>query len=666
MDPRLCSICRIVFEDPEHAQIRDPNRPGHLRHDYFASGVHHKSAKSFWGAVDCQCPICVTLFLNYSTSAALPLDDPTANGYTTYNIDYGCGDPSSKPPKLPRFSINFFVGKMNFGPSAPPYLKLLSLHPSDATKTLAPTSTTTDLHHIKDWVQDCISSHPTCRPPKAQSFHYPTRLLRVSQPGDASIQLIETATTPLNGPYNVLSYRWGTSQPTTLLKSTLTSFLTSIPLSTLPQTLIDAVTVTRAMSVSYLWIDALCIIQDSPSDWAHEATTMASVYGNAHCSLAASHNTDSTGGLFPRRLGSGKGRPITIIFPSNCEWDIPFHEMQLVEHNFWNNRVEDAPLNTRGWVVQERILAPRTVHFGFDQALFECRAARKSMTRFDLGIEQRHRRLILPSKDMGKEELTRYWSAVVQFYTGRELSFVGDRAVAIAGIARAVQGGGRYVAGLWEGDLERWLFWEGEGTTKGKGTGDRKGSGGYRAPSWSWLSVDGRVFYDTDLIQGFRYLRTGIHARVVRWRIVTADGSGFGEIKAGLLELRGVLWVAYLEKKGKEVEAKLRGHELTGTGLGEWVLKGDLSWSWDMEISDAMAKRSEGESGNVFVLPVLEMTPTKDSEDACLYALAIERVDVGGRSDVYRRVGILTVFGTTRVAPKDEGLDVKKTLVKLV
>jgi len=134
MDPRLCAGCRFVFEDPKHSQLRDSNRPAHLRHDYFASSVHHKSAQSFCSAVDSQCPICVTLLLlNCGPDSTPPLGDPAANEYSTYNIDYGCGDPLFKPPKLPRFSIAFFIGKVNFAVGGPRYLKLNSLHPSDVT-----------------------------------------------------------------------------------------------------------------------------------------------------------------------------------------------------------------------------------------------------------------------------------------------------------------------------------------------------------------------------------------------------------------------------------------------------------------------------------------------------------------------------------------------------
>ena len=233
--------------------------------------------------------------------------------------------------------------------------------------------------------------------------------------------------------------------------------------------------------------------------------------------------------------------------------------------------------------------------------------------------------------------------------------------MAIAGIARALQATGakkvRYIAGMWSTRLLRWLLWETEG-------GEVQEN--YRAPSWSWLAVGGRVFYETDLIQGYRYLKTGVHARVVGWKVVTGDGTAFGLMTAGFLQLRVVLIPVRIEDKGGKFEAALRKDSMVGTGLGEWILEGDLSWSWDADLDESIVRRNSRASGRIFAIPVMEMTPTKGSEDACLYALVIERVDIRGQNDVYQRVGILSVFGTTREAKKDEVLGYDKTVVRLI
>ena len=417
------------------------------------------------------------------------------------------------------------------------------------------------------------------------------------------------------------------------------------------------------MGIAYLWIDALCIIQDSSEDWESEARTMADVYGNAHCSLAASHNVDSNGGLSPKMAGSGRGRPVAVRFPTTPDWDLPYCDLELVEHNFWNNRVEDAPLNTRGWVVQERILAPRTIHFTFDQPIFECRERRFSQTRIDLDIDISSRRVILPVHSTISRRpavLARYWSTTVSYYTNRQLTFPSDRAVAIAGIARALQTAvGRktkYIAGLWSSGLLRWLLWE---------TIDAEYPATYRAPSWSWLAVNGNIFYDSEVIQGVRYLKTNSHAKVESWRVVTTDGTAFGAVTAAFLQLRTLLFPVGIRQRGSGFEASLRQESGLGisTGLRLWILESELSWSWDSSVEDVVKR---GKSQDVFIMPVMEVTPTKGSKEACLYALIIERVNIAGQNGVYRRIGVLTLFGKTRTVGKGEARDGERETVHLV
>jgi len=467
------------------------------------------------------------------------------------------------------------------------------------------------------------------------------------------VETTATNSMSIRGPYNVLSYRWGSFQPLKLRKGNIAQLRKGITLNSLPKTLADAVEVTRAMGVAYLWIDALCIIQDSAEDWGVEARRMADVYGNAHCSLAASHNVDSNGGLSPRITGGCRGRPVSVRFPATSGWDLPHCDLELVEHNFWNNRVEDAPLNTRGWVVQERILAPRTIHFTFDQPVLECREKRFSRTRIDLGFDISRSRVVLPvpsAVDRDPVAFAKYWDGVVSYYSNRQFSFPSDRPVAIAGIARALQhAGGReakYIAGMWSRGLRRWLLWQ---------TVDAEYPVAYRGPSWSWLAVNGRIFYDWDAIQGFRYLRVASHAKIESWRIITADGTAFGDITAAVLELKALLCPVNILEDGSKFVASLRQEAGAShrTPLESWMLESELSWSWDVSAEDVVKRRKSHEAS---IVPIIEVTPTKLSKEACLYALIVERVDMRGQSSVYRRVGVLRVFGATRKAEKCEKL----------
>lgn len=132
----------------------------------------------------------------------------------------------------------------------------------------------------------------------------------------------------------------------------------------LPQTFLDAIKVARGLGVQYLWIDSLCIIQGDDEEWRQESRTMQDVYTSAYCTIAATSALDSNSG-FLRRYTSSEylyvrdgllGRKI-FVCTNAADFDI---------------EVDDAQLNKRAWVMQERFLSCRTIHFGANQMYWEC------------------------------------------------------------------------------------------------------------------------------------------------------------------------------------------------------------------------------------------------------------------------------------------------------
>jgi hypothetical protein len=99
------------------------------------------------------------------------------------------------------------------------------------------------------------------------------------------------------GTYAALSYCWGTKGNLTTTKDTLDPFTTEIPAVKIPATLKDAIQIAKSLGYQYLWIDALCIIQDDELDWQRESGRMAQVYGNADLVIAASSAKDSPEGF---------------------------------------------------------------------------------------------------------------------------------------------------------------------------------------------------------------------------------------------------------------------------------------------------------------------------------------------------------------------------------
>ena len=155
----------------------------------------------------------------------------------------------------------------------------------------------------------------------------------------------------------------------------------SIPILLLPQNFQDAVTVTRILKLRYLWIDALCIIQDDPGDWAKEAGLMDKVYTNAYLTIVATSAKTSDDGFLrrepflvpPLRMSysnegdvSGQCDDYYIAYmPAASQWD-------------WENQVYSSPWSQRAWTFQEHLLSRRVLHFTSAKVFWECRTVQTS------------------------------------------------------------------------------------------------------------------------------------------------------------------------------------------------------------------------------------------------------------------------------------------------
>jgi hypothetical protein len=164
-----------------------------------------------------------------------------------------------------------------------------------------------------------------------------------------------------------LSHCWGTLPIFTLTEKTRQQLMDGILTSELPKTFADVVFVAHRLGISFLWIDSLCIMQDSLGDWEQEASIMADVYRGSLCNIAATGSSHANEGCLYERQ-----RPIEPCVITTGWEDVPNVEVIIYDPYIFTRIFENDPLRQRAWVVQELLLAPRALHLGKRQMIWEC------------------------------------------------------------------------------------------------------------------------------------------------------------------------------------------------------------------------------------------------------------------------------------------------------
>ncbi|KAI1369914.1 heterokaryon incompatibility protein-domain-containing protein [Xylaria arbuscula] len=335
----------------------------------------------------------------------------------------------------------------------------------------------------KQWLNTCLAEHDACnrRSHPTSGWHLPTRLVKVTgfMTKVSSLKLCLGKDIAPGTKYMTLSHCWGGADIVKLTAGTLEQFQTEIPLPDLPKNFKDAASVTLFMGYEYLWIDSLCIIQDSIEDWGREAGTMGNVYRYSICTIAAAAATNPHDGFFVER-DARSFTPCQIV-PTGRNGRGVYAEN-------WRDRLGRETLHTRGWVCQESALSPRTLYFRTRMVDWNCTMASAVENDTEMatwtqrpGIKQDFYQLLDKSRGEYTSWSSAWWSIIAE-YTKCNLTFDKDRWPAIMGLATAVetQSGRRLVHGLWEANLPVELMWKISNPLKGKRLESE-------APSWSWL-----------------------------------------------------------------------------------------------------------------------------------------------------------------------------------
>ncbi|KAE9581531.1 hypothetical protein CGMCC3_g2600 [Colletotrichum fructicola] len=336
------------------------------------------------------------------------------------------------------------------------------------------------LQTAADWYQFCRLNHSKCWSlPTRKPGWVPSRLVEIGQAQDESWRLIITddqAGILIAAQYATLSYRWGSKPQALMLRtSTLGHFLGGKPIADLSQTFKDFFVVARKLGFKYVWIDCLCIIQDCSQDWKHEASTMRDVYANSGCNVVACDSSEPGGGLFRYRHPSDVSPGLVEIRVSSGQ---PQRYVVRDDH-FDSRNVTVTTLADRGWVFQERFLAPRLLSFHPQRISWECCEGPSVQQSAEASYGEM------------TEATLKLWEKLVGVYSQCKLTKSEDKLVAFAGVAKAFQEltGDTYLAGVWRSQLLAQLNWTALEKMRAAHFPKR-----YRAPSWSWASIDGPVW----------------------------------------------------------------------------------------------------------------------------------------------------------------------------
>ncbi|KAF7943162.1 hypothetical protein EAE96_011104 [Botrytis aclada] len=279
----------------------------------------------------------------------------------------------------------------------------------------------------------------------------------------------------LRGKYTTLSHCWGGQIETILTTSNLQSLQKEIKMTSLPANFRDAILITRALGFQYLWIDSLCIIQDSKHDWAIESKKKGDIYRNSVLTIGAAAASKATDGMLysPLQISCNMKPKLKLSKDSGSD-DVVEIASSILRHENLARLFESGPLQSRAWALQERILSPRILWYGRRQIYWQCPCVFQSASgtpsqSIDLPS---YRLYMYPILTQGLNSHKNYDDGPTRFseeellqINVEYLSYPNDKLPAFSGIAALLHEkiGGHYLAGIWSRLYRENLLWYNSG-----------------------------------------------------------------------------------------------------------------------------------------------------------------------------------------------------------
>ncbi|KAL8920432.1 MAG: hypothetical protein Q9172_004504 [Xanthocarpia lactea] len=461
-----------------------------------------------------------------------------------------------------------------------------------------------------------------------------------------------------------------------------------VPIKSLGQTLQDAISVACSMGIQYIWIDALCIIQDSATDKDQEIAMMHHIYRNAEFTICAATAETSTEGFLQRRVFSGY--PMPEVDHSMLQFPCPNGDRgTILVKKFQTHCVNGQPLYKRGWTLQEHMLSSRVLVYDSWQVWWECLEGKRcdkgnpdtigSNQYYDeLPIHGVMGRIERSSRDLDNDLdfLWNTWARVVEDYTQRDLTVDSDRLPALSGLVSTFSNlwGCAYYAGLWEKKLIEGLGWF---------VFDPFTSSVIEsyAPSWSWASIDGQVGWQKRLRSDgdAPVLEHPVkHTKLVECRVTpTNKAVPFGQVTDWSLTIEGFAqWIQWdgqqqIEAKGLDPDSRpLKSVALGSQIYPEGIVARAMPDCSEIQVSRQKKNKNPNEpphewieydfylggeeaETNEITLPVLVIVIGRES---ALMLCAI-------KADTYHRIGLLEFRGETDLKMYFDGCHTKQVTV---
>ncbi|QDS71508.1 hypothetical protein FKW77_004827 [Venturia effusa] len=529
---------RILKQQSTILQSLIPETPSRLclsccNHDFYSSQLKISAQVSTFRSRAQSCDLCKLL-----TQCVEGRGYPEAANLSFDRANSGLRLDGTGLPILSICRINEIPG---LSPSNSAYIRM-------GLATLPPVGSPAQFRLMGSWLRDCNENHgDTC--PSNAAFVLPSRLIDVGiDPPSPSVYIVEKEKLEalLNGEedlrlkYTAFSHPWGKVEDKNkhflANRGNIDKFTTDgILVEDLPQTFKDAVTISRGLGIQYLWIDSLCILQGPDGDFDQESKLMDAVFHSAYCVIAAASAVGTSSTVLSSRSAAD-----TVVVPATRNG---------VQHSLYIRKsvddfqadVLDAPLSKRGWVLQERALARRTIFFSNNQVYWECADGircetltklKNSKVAF-LGDSNFPTYALKSTKgeDVSKGGQIFLYESLYAQYSTLNFTYAADRSVAILGLeqrlARAFNDHGEH--GVFQRHLERGLMWrrgqDSEGRAIQKLTrilNTNDDGRGKKSPTWSWMAYEGGISFIA--IEG-RSLDWERGPKRLSWPIGVTDGN---------------------------------------------------------------------------------------------------------------------------------------------